>query len=219
MERRASSPAGREAPDYYSHSSTRFQPNLLPAPGFPPHPPVIQRIADQPRSYRILQHVIDLVLELLFSTQRPIKRFLLPHSPLPTQLPIDAMRRCPFNRLHDLRNTDLSRIGLPRRQCRMHVSRHHHHRQELIQMPVARQTRIEYKLTTASRQFPSLVCAESDEKDFSIWLIVRQPSTVFIFAEHIDLSSMRTARRARTPVAPPTNSFSFRNRFVKHTGR
>jgi hypothetical protein len=41
---------------------------------FPPYPRIIQRIPRQPCSHRILQHVINLLIDILFPAKRSIKK-------------------------------------------------------------------------------------------------------------------------------------------------
>jgi hypothetical protein len=66
-----------------------------------PYPRVVQRIAHETRAHWIIEYVKELLLNLLFSSQRTVKRFLLPDFSLTVQKFVDAMGRRAFDSLHD----------------------------------------------------------------------------------------------------------------------
>jgi hypothetical protein len=176
MERRASSPVGAK-PTFRgcpAHIHAELPAKLtLSGPSTsaksrdnPTHSAPVQLAPD-------FQHVIDLLIQVLFPAKRSFKRFLLPDSSAPSKLPIDPMCGRAFDDLQDFGDGHRSIGKCLRHEREMHGIGHDHGCQWVEQSPVASETRIQNDMSSVFQQMPSSMCAECDEQDFAVRLIVR----------------------------------------------
>jgi hypothetical protein len=150
MERRASPPVRREAPQILIPLTQTHSKQSPPTLRLSPHPRIRHWVAHKSRPYGIQQHVLDLVPKLFFLSKRTIKRFLLPDRTPMSKLFVDAMGRRALNRLQDLGETDLSIHVSQWVQCNMHVIWHDHQCQQLEQLAIPTQENIQHYLASAA---------------------------------------------------------------------
>jgi len=179
MERRASPPGQCDAcgkPGGDARHSTNLPDRRCPSP----YPGIVQRIANQSGPYGILQHVIELLLNVLFFSQRAVKRFLLPDSPSAIQKFVDAVRRSALDSLHDLRHGHRP-LGVTNwHESQMNVIRHDDQAVEVKFQTISSHTGIDNNCSCIERKGPAEVSTESDEYYLEVWLEMRQTASIFI---------------------------------------
>src|ERR1700686_1639527 len=117
-----------------------------------PQPPIIKRIFYQSRAYRIAQNVLYLSLHIFDFAHCAIKRFLLPDSPFPSEIPVNAMRRGSFDRLHNFRNANQPVFVSQRSEQQMDMVWHYHYGVKFEKLSIPEEASIKNDVSRTRRK-------------------------------------------------------------------
>jgi len=101
-----------------------------------------------------------------------------------SEFAIDPVSRRALDRLQNLGKTDGPFISYQWVECNVNMVGHHNKGQEFEVDPIPTETHFQNDPACIRGKLPPSMRAKRDELDFEIWLVVRQPAAVFVFAKH-----------------------------------